>query len=94
MAAWVATRRFTPALLAIGVGVLAALPWFSPAPRNLRHTFIPEALPSSTRGEVHPGSDVLGRDPRDLLLYDTQGPSRSEVRTQQILERLDTSGAR
>jgi hypothetical protein len=94
MAAWVTTRRLTPALLAIGVAALAALPWLSPARRSVRHTFVPGAVASDTGEEAHAASGFFGRDPRDLLLYDQQGPSPSEVRTREILNRLDASRSR
>ena len=57
-------RRLTPALLAIGVAALAALPWLSAPRRAVRHTFVPGAVASDTGEEAHAASRFFGTRPQ------------------------------
>jgi hypothetical protein len=87
----VRTRTVTRVLLAVAIVVLATLPWLSTdVPAGHART-VPEVLPSGTGDEAAPRPGVFGRDPRDLLLYDRQGPNPSEVKRKAIDERMRLS---
>jgi hypothetical protein len=86
--------RLTLVLLGFSVAALGTLPRLAANLSRVENPLAPAILRDGSAADTPARPDVLGRDPRDLLLYDRLPPSPMDLRLRSVGIGRGVTGAR